>query len=515
MWVSHPNPGGSTLLITRMAYGTIWLLNADAEDAPRVRLVLRTKHDLRPFLSTDGRLHFIEILGKPSTFCDTCWHTVDTATGATLASERKLKWHPALSREGSLCQAQTQRILAMADAHTITVLDACGLQEVADIVVAPRHERLSPEAFRISSIRWSHDGAWLAVLLHSMNPEASTLPLDSEVHIYTASGASWQSLSVKGEAALSWSPGFAYLAVHSNSERPMPDASGCPSSERDAAHFVPVRKGAIWLLNPSENMIIPVPENLVEANRSSRHGWSRCWWSSHGGLLIAEYDSLYYHILDGETGLLVYGNVQDPRLQWGHASWASHVEAACVSGGQAESTLNYINFQFIDGMWAPSMLELATTVHARNACISPYGTSIAIQGPDSHSTVSSIDRYDLDIGQSRVRIRRHRKTYENSSDRKYLAPLPGAWPVVDAKIIHDHRLDGSGRPKPYLVELVQGFDPHVLGTWAADDLLELAQGRVCVTAAPCETIEECTWAPNSRHLAVLCNKRMWGFCHDI
>ena len=506
MWVSHPSPGGPTFFITRMASGIIWLLSADAEEAPRVRLHLRTKRELRPFISMDGRLHFIEMLGKP-TFCDTCWHTIDTATGATLASERKLKWHPALSREGSPCQAQTQRILAMANAHTITVLDACGLQEVAEIVLAPRHAGLSPADFSIGSICWSHDGAWIAVLLHPTNPDGPSLPLAdscSEIHIYTASGACWQSLPVIGEATVQWSPSFAYLAVYSKPEGLV--------IRWDAAQVGSTRKGAIWLLNPSEKAMIPVPEDQEEAYGSSYHGWSRCWWSSRGGLLIAQHDSPYCHILDGETGLLVYGNDQQTWLEWRYASWASHVEAACVPGGGTGLTPTYVQFQVIDGMWMPIMLKLANTVRRRVARISPYGTSIAIQDSDSLYAEGCVHHYDLDIEQSQVCVRRQVKAVEILSRRMSPAPLPGAWPVVDARIVYDPSLERSRdrhRPECYAVELVQAFGPHVLGTWTADDFLELAQGKLCFTSAPCEKIEGCTWAPNSRHLAVLCNKRTW------
>ncbi len=507
MWVSHPHPGGSTFFITRMASGIIWLLNADAEDAPRVRLDLRTKRELRPFISTDGRLHFIEMLGKPSTFCDIYWHTIDTATGATLASERKLKWHPILNCEDSPCQAQTQRILAMADAHIITVLDACGHQEVAKVLVAPRHAGLSSEAFRISSIRWSHDGAWIAVLLHPINPDGSSLPLAdscSEAHIYTASGACWQSLPLKGEATLQWSPSFAYLAVHSKPEGLV--------LRRDAAQVGSARKGAIWLLNPTKKAIIPVPENLYEAYASPYHGWSRCWWSSRGGLLIAEYDSLRCHVLDGETGSFIYDDDQQPGPQWRHASWASHVEAACVPGGDTGLTPIYVQHQVIDGMWMPIMLKLANTVRRRVARISPYGKSIAIQDSDSLDAEGCVHHYDLDIEQSQVCVRRQVKTVEILSRRMSAAPLPGAWPVVDAKIVYDHSLDRSRdrhRSERYAVELVQAFGPHVLRTWTADDLLELAQGKLCFTSARCDKIEECTWAPNSRHLAVLFNSKTW------
>ncbi len=512
MWVSHPSPGGPTFLITRMASGIIWLLNADAEDAPRVRLDLRTKCELRPFISTDGRLHFIEMLGKLLTSCDTCWHTIDTATGATLASEQKLQWHPALSREGSPCQAQTQRILAMADAHTITVLEACGLQEMAEIVVAPRHAGIGPEALRISSIRWSHDGAWIAVLLHSINPEESTLPLAdscSEVHIYTASGACRQALSMKGEATLQWSPSFAYL-VHSRPEGLIPGTRGLYSSVQDAAQLGSARKSAIWLLNPAEKMIIPIPEDLVEAYRSPHHGWSRCWWSLRGRLLVAECDSRHGCILDGEIGRLVYCN---PRLDWEqHAAWASHVEAACVPGDHRGLTPTYVTFQFIGGRWAPNTLELATPVRHRVRCISPYGTSIVTQDSGSRYSEEGFNHYELDIGQSQVRVQRHRKTLAKFASRANRAPLPGAWPVVDAKIVHVHNSDGSGpshRSLVWTLELVQPFGPYVLGNWTSDDLLELAQGKLCFTAAPCEKIEGCTWAPNSRHLAILCNKRTW------
>ena len=213
VWVSHPSVTGPTYLLSRMANRSIRLLHADTEDAARIRLALQSKHTLQPFISADCRLHLIEVPGNPDCpdFCEVCWHTIDTSTGQTLASERKLRWHPAFCDANPPYQAQAQRALAMADAHSIAVLNAGSLQEVLRIVVTTRKANFKDDGGMIQTLSWSPCGKWISVILLSASGSQA---VSSEVHIYDAvSGQCVQVVPAAAEVQLSWSPSLALAIV--------------------------------------------------------------------------------------------------------------------------------------------------------------------------------------------------------------------------------------------------------------------------------------------------------------
>ncbi len=517
LWVTAPSPEGPTFLLNRVANGSIWLLNVDAEDVPKVKLALSTKHTVEPFISADGRLQLIEVLGDPESddLCNLCWHTLDTSTGELLLSQQKLRWHPSLSKQSAPCravgpyQSTAQRVLAMADPHTIVVLDACSLRELVRILVTLRGSQIARTDYWISSLRWAPFKPWVAVVLQGKGSPAPQ-GIYSEVHIYdAASGECLQYVTLCTEAKLTWSPSLALAAVVGVLDTWDP-ARHSPTTEQPAPCEGLADLGTIRILDPARRAVME-----VRGEEAAETGWRSCKWSPGGALLIAGYGSRDPHcsIFDGSTGQAVMRS----DLSWKDASWASEVEAAYLPEA-LDNVPMYIQFEQIHGTWRANQQKMhgfTSLQRLREALISPDGSTIAgwMYGDGSrvrHNWTKSIFHHNLHTGQGHSCIKDWLRSAPGGS---IFAPLPRAWPQVTAYIYvpySKYRLLSPAAHEPRSLKLVGGQAHAVHGSWTVADLLELSQGAVRLTANPCDMLEVCIWAPNGRHLVVFCNLGTWA-----
>ena len=511
MWVTHPSPEGPTFLLTRMANGSIWLLNAAAEDTPRVKLALSTKRSIYPLISADGRLQLMEALGDPESdnLCNLCWHTIDTSTGESLASEQKLKWHPAFCKEDSPYQAITQRILAMVDSLTIAVLDACSLQETVQLSVTLQGSQLARTACRMSSLSWAPVRPWVAVLLQGQGSSALQ-GICSEVHIYdTASGECLQYVTLSAEARLSWSPSLALAAVFG--ERELLDPSRYSNqkiftTEHAAAYDRLADLETIRILDPARDAVMEVP------GEEATWGWTSCKWSPVGALLIAESSlgDLHCSIVDGSTGQVVMRS----DLSWIHASWAAEAEVAYLPMPLDNGSM-CIRFEHIHDTWHQQKMHFSTELDGlRGACISPDGGIIAGWMYDESVQTKGMFHHNLATGQGHVCVHHWSPSARGAYFASNFAPLPRAWLQVTASTQVSTRCSKnlcSGRTeRQRSLILVEGQAHAVRGSWTMADLLEQSPEAACLTANPCDIMEDCVWAPNGRHLAVFCNTSTWA-----
>ncbi len=507
MWVTHPSPEGPTFLLARMDDGSIWLLNADAEGAPRVKLALSTKHSIYPLISTDGRLQLMEVLGDPESdsLCNLCWHMIDTSTGEALVSQQKLKWHPSFCRESAPYQAITQRILAMVDSLTIAVLNACSLQETVQIPVTLRGSQIARTEYRISGLSWAAFTPWVAVLLQGKGSHG----ICSEVHIYdAASGECLQYVALSAKARLSWSPSLALAAVFG--EREPLDPSQYPTEHAAACEGL-ADLGSIRILDPARDAVME-----MHGDEAAKTGWKSCKWSPGGALLIAEYGSRKMHcsIVDGSSGQVVMRS----NLSWIDASWASEVEVAYLPVPLNHGSM-CIRFERIHNTWQVNQQEMRFSTNLdrlRGTCVSPDGGIIAgwMYEEGIQYRTKGIFHLNLATGQGRICAHHWSQFGKGAYGASNFAPLPKAWPQVTASI-HASRKTSKKPPSSRYegqrrLILIEGQAHAVHGSWTVGNLLDLSPGAACLTANPCDIMEDCVWAPNGRHLAVFCNNCTWA-----
>ena len=516
MWVSHPSPTGPTYLLSRMANGSIRLLHADTEDAARVRLALQTKRKLQPYISADGRLYLIEFLGDPESldFCEVCWHTIDASTGQTLASERKLRWHPAFL-ENSPYQAQAQRVLALADEHSIAVLDAGSLQEISRIVVTPRSLKVDHEDMRIvQTISWCPGGEWVsAILLIASERESPSAPfaVSSEVHIYdAASGACVQAVQFQAPVQLSWSPCLALAAVQG--ENVLYECLAKIGYTATAAGRPAPLKGPVKILDPAQDVVIEgTSQMLAQCPQDER--WMTSW-SPAGALLIAQHGSKCV-VLDGLTGQAVFES-EWAGFSFEGSTWASTAEAVFLPAALPTQQA-WIKFVRNDGNWrhAAKTFQIAPELRGLGgARISPDGRMVAGWAKLGGTCRARIYHHNLETGQGQVTIRDCVAHGGPKGFASNFAGWPSAWPQVNAHIhassFHQEEY-AHGRTKgfPAWLKVMEGQAHKVLGSWTAADLLDLIPGTPTCTAAICDEVSDGVWAPKGNHLAVFCNNNTW------
>ncbi len=539
IWIRHPSVGDPTYLLTRMANGSLSLLNADAEDAPIVRLALQTKRKVDPFVSADGRLQVIEVLGDSRSydFCDLCWHTIDASTGETLASEHKLKWHPAFCRDcrgisanllddSFMYQAVAQRILALADVHTIVVLDAVSRREETRIVVTPQGPELAGHGWRMNNLCWAPSGAWLSVDLLASSPDGmfkAGSAVASEVHIYDASsGARLQWVVLPSTARLSWSPSLDLAAVFAPYEPCDPPLMGKWGSAENAGGKVRVRepdqKGIIRILDPARRLVMQI------CAPGRQGGWNGLEWSPCGALIMASPGLYSCAIVDAVTG----NQLHCPKLWWTNPSWASETEAAYLPEPDPNSHTFSCSLKFVccNGIWQVRQKDYKAAGRMERCRISPDGKVVAGVFPARPSSNSKVYHRNLETGAICTTIENFKRAVSSRGAFSNYAKLPRAWPQVHAWIhISDdthHRPGPSTRSSTHAIhqhsqerdqqrclKLVEGQAHRVVGSWTPANLLGFIDRADSPTAAPCDTMNDCIWAPNGNHLAVFCNKSTW------
>ena len=489
VWVSHPSVIGPTYLLSRMANGSIRLLHADTEDAAKVRLTLQTKHTLEPFISADGQLHLIKVLGNPGSpdFTEVCWHTVDASTGQTLASQRKLRWHPAFYDANPPYQAQTQRVLAMADAHSIAVLDAGSLKEVRRFAITPCRANLRRNRWVVETLSWSPDGKWISVILLSTSESQA---LSSEVQIYDAvSGRCVIALTVPAAVQLSWSPSLALAIVQ------------CKEWLQENC--------LVRILDPRQNVVTEVTSQMLAL--SDHEQWI-IRWSPAGALLIVQYGATCI-ILDGMTGRAIFES-EGAQLSFAGATWASQVEAVFLPAASSTQQA-WIKFDSKDGIWhdVPTC-QVATKVNGlQGAHLSPDGRIVASWTKLGDYWRANIYHHNLETGQGGDTVTDCCTPFGLNYFANF-AGWPRTWPQVNAQfqnspLWQEDRLTGYPKRYPACLKVVEGQARKTLGSWTADDLVDLIQGRPSYTVFPCDKMSDCVWAPKGNHLAIFCNNNTW------
>ena len=444
-------------------------------------------------------------------FCDLAWHTFNTSTGESLASEHKLKWQLAFCNGASPYQAAAQRVVAMADGHTIVVLEAGSLQEMIRIVVTPRGPGVSnlvaKSAHRIQTLDWAPSRPWISVILRWDLPGMPTgIPaVLSEVHIYEAvSGHLLQCVEVSAEARLTWSPSLPQALVHGVHEPGDPGADSNPTEMTRRGH--PVGFGTFRILDPARDAVIQ-----ISMSQAAIQGCWWCEWTPSGALLKVKLGVITCAIIDGRSGQLV----MQSDLSWEDASCASEVETAYLPKALPNCPI-CIRFKRINGTWQADQQKFIYGLALSRAVISPDARVIAgLKGswdsfnPPTWNEPSDIAHHNLDTGRLRTSCRDWSGRAGSTCFATNFAHLPTAWPQITAHIHAKSRPANGNRrfrqeqARQRSLKVMEGQAHAVHGSWTVADLLMLTPGVLRPTKKPCDAMEECVWAPNGRHLAIL------------
>ena len=168
LWVAAASPNSHCYLLSRPVEGPVTLLNPGEKTAQPRQLALESSAQCHHFIPADGHLHVVELVSsKPQQQFKADplrWHTIDAATGRTLASEQKHYWPEC--HFGSAIYHASGRVLGLVDNSTLAIMHAETLHELARCDISSRHTAL-PEngAARLDGVAWSSSGAMLAIAI--------------------------------------------------------------------------------------------------------------------------------------------------------------------------------------------------------------------------------------------------------------------------------------------------------------------------------------------------------------
>ncbi len=222
-WVTRPQAEHPPIWLTRHEDGAISLFNPHIVQNEPVKITMEISDCFIAFLGKDAAVRLIfedesspSVLGRlnPLHLCK-----ADPSTGKSCMTRSKHFWSWSVGRLPDAHHAVTGRMLALANASTVVILDADTFEEACRIDTASRHPHFAIlPAHEVAQLRWSHAGNLFAALLQTPSPvNSDSLPFPKEVCIYSAAtGACLQSLQLSGASyvnELSWSSSMNLLSV--------------------------------------------------------------------------------------------------------------------------------------------------------------------------------------------------------------------------------------------------------------------------------------------------------------
>ncbi|KAK9825045.1 hypothetical protein WJX74_003577 [Apatococcus lobatus] len=284
---------------------------------------------------------------------------------------------------------------------------------------------------------------------------------------------------------------------------------GLSDSYSDAGHGF---QGQLWLLSPTSQKVDEVPctpPGIPEAQ------WlGRCDWSPQGYLLLVRY-GMSSAFLEGE-GFSVLNpttleQVYSCRGPAEFVSWATNPPSrlvkpalsASITGTPALLDLS----QREHGEWHVMKFDQSKLSHHLHLCISSDG-SMLVGARRQGAGRNHAFHLPLADGAGGYVLPKLPIRSMHGAWMQW-APLPAAWPQIYA-FVHWAEAGKRGKGKIFkpsnaAVSLVDSRKLSVLGSWTAKELSSLVKGRKLrgdETGEP-----QCVkWAPNGKHLAVLCTK---------
>lgn len=550
IWVPNATPANDNHFLTNSYDGSMILYNADQQPAQPIKLAHRSTCWMQQArMGADNLLHIVESAGAQISGYDSeydenyvrpsmCWRKISPTSGQTVASlsrpYQSLKEKPVL-------HLSTGGVLGMADQQTLVVIDSDSLLEIsrlsmpshfADIWVDPRHSR-------VLEVAWSHTGSMLAVVHASQ--AALHGYITKQVLVYdTATGACLQQHPVQriesGNGVLCWSPTLDILALCAwplTQEGPEIDYG-----DEDSSGGVVHRGNAvIMVLEPSASRSTVVDCNQDELGPTGMKG---CGWSPCGMLLFVPWwqldttqqtDALAkqhgFSVVDGHSLRVVFAakDIFHREMQGG-LQWRTGVPSASPNSIKPVSTLwacgMIVDFhQDSLGEWkaaAKQIMELGSS-----GCTSLSPDRQTLVGVQQHSCLGHVAR-ESSWAQPEILIYSEqdccRDPFRFLPDQHHAlvewAPFPHAWLPLYAVICQWRPKNKRSRSKeicdgkqtlPNELVLVDSRRHVVVGRWTAAMLRQAASSSQ--TAAEVHTLqndnfESLDWAPNGRHLAVLC-----------
>ena len=138
-WVAGAAPDSPCYLISTRACGAWALLDPSLRNAQPKQLDMPSSAYFHAFVPADGQLHIVELTHSQSEQLRNAsslhWHTINTATGQTVASEEKHMWFK--NQTSSIFHA-SGRVLSLLDNTTLAMMDAVTLHELLQGAISPR-----------------------------------------------------------------------------------------------------------------------------------------------------------------------------------------------------------------------------------------------------------------------------------------------------------------------------------------------------------------------------------------
>ena len=529
-WVACSEGPKRSLLLSQSdngsgLYGSLSLADADQGTIRSVDHIRSLRLPFLAFLDRLGRLSIVKAgdnskLGEDEQLQPLCWYKINPDTGSIIDEARKYFWALPINR---LHHASSSRVLAMADASTMAVLNADTLQEISSFAISHRHWGLASQPIpSLGDVRWCHDGSMLAVLLlRQVQPwPGGQIPhLHAEVHIYDAvSGACLSSLQLQANRmTISWSGRSNLLAIFcdrilSGAAAP---AGGAVNIRNDVRIVDPVTQRVELLphLHVDQRLSSDTERPFKGRSVSSTSAeppnaeWKAFGWTPCGDMLLGTWrcsEPPYtwgFALMDQLSLRCIYADVGSADKM----TWAS----AAANGSQGAQRTAYFPLLYtklellhVTGKWQAEANYLKHVISCGElAHLAPDGGSLVIHaahtGCLSHLNLKSDARCAVTPSLPQL--------FREELPPQW-APFPRGWTPAYAHV-HDFPSEeragasSSQVSLPRLIVLTDAKRHRILGTWTAASLMSQAGGQQPDRAGEGEP-HSVAWSPHGLHLAV-------------
>ena len=532
IWAScHQDLPCSGLLLTRTRDKRLVLINADTGRVLPLQLPWddsfppwnRNPPPHQAFMGSDGLLRVVEPLWHPPFTRPPClqchWHTIHPLNGHVLRSAFHHMWFMDADLLTRLRHAKARLALSMPDALTLLVMDEDTLQEVCRISMAhscteamgSSNDSIPDLVF--GSLEWAAQGDLLAVSVQRYHASESQAHMP-QIRIHsTASGQCLQSIELEHlqNVRFSWSESLDLLVV-------------CWASLQD---LTPVKAAAGSSSERTQIMLLdPFQQTQEEVSPPAEAEWRlHCHWTPCGGLLVTGLRSA------GLPGICVLDVLSRQPLYtatFESASWSfqdSHMitwSQHCRQARHHEACMAYlperhafVHFDKLNDQWHVRETSLVKS-RMPNLCsgktFAPDGSYLVgvHQLADGKACLCNWDSREINcfaVGPAFF------ASGHGMFDMDWV-PFPPGWSPMHACILsqglscaeiegHLPSMNHAHGRFP-CIHLVDAKAHQVLESWMATDLFEHMKAPALRTSFAWHA-EELRWAPNSKHLAVLCN----------